>query len=75
MVSKIIQEIKICRVIWRVLLSEMKHHLIESNLTWNDDAVGNEVKVAVFFMVSKVAKKNIKSGTWSDFMAMPERLG
>jgi len=52
-----------------MLLDIGKHCHIEGDLTRDDDPVGNEIKTAVSFVVSRVVKKDAKSRTWSEFVA------
>ena len=51
------------------LLRERKRGLVESDMTRDDDPVGDGVKAAVSFMVGRVAEKDAQGGVRCELVA------
>lgn len=50
------------------LLGKGKRSLVEDHMLRDDDSVGGEIKTAVTFMMSRIAKEDAQSGTRSKFV-------
>ena len=51
-----------------IALSKRKGIFIEDDMPGDDDSVGREIKAAVSFVMSRVAKENAQDGPRSEFM-------
>ena len=68
-ISELIQKLKVRRGRRRGLPRERKRGLVECDVTGDDDPIGDSVKVAVSFMVGRVAKKDAQGGAGCELMA------